>query len=54
VAKPKTLKAWNPKADPTSGSNYEGTARQLNVEGIKTRSGGKWFAATVRKIILAQ
>jgi len=36
-----------------SGSNYETTARQLNAEGIKTRSGGKWFAATVRKIILA-
>jgi hypothetical protein len=35
-----------------SGSNYEGTARQLNAEDIKTRSGGKWFAATVRRIVL--
>jgi len=37
-----------------SGSNYEATARQLNAENVKTRSGGKWFAATVRKIALAQ
>lgn len=35
-----------------AGSNYEATARQLNAEGIRTRSGGAWFAATVRKIIL--
>jgi DNA invertase Pin-like site-specific DNA recombinase len=36
------------------GSNYEAIARQLNEEKIATRSGGKWFAATIRKILLAQ
>lgn len=36
-----------------SGANYEAIARQLNAEGIKTRSNGDWFPATVRKIVLA-
>lgn len=37
----------------SSGANYEAIARQLNAEGIKTRSNGDWFPATVRKIVLA-
>ena len=37
-----------------SGRNYEQIAKQLNVDGLATRSGGVWFAATVRKIVLAQ
>ena len=36
------------------GGNYEGIANTLNGEGFKTRSGGKWFPATVRRIVLAQ
>lgn len=35
-----------------SGLNYEAIARRLNDEGIKTRSQGKWFAATVRRILI--
>ena len=31
---------------------YDGIARTLNAEGLKTRSGGKWFPATVRRIVL--
>jgi len=37
-----------------SGDNYEAIAKQLNVQGSKTRSGGKWFPATVRRILVAQ
>lgn len=36
-----------------SNSNYERTSAALNNEGIKTRSGGKWFPATVRRILLS-
>jgi DNA invertase Pin-like site-specific DNA recombinase len=36
-----------------SDSNYEHTAKTLNAEGIKTRSGGKWYPATVRRILLS-
>ena len=34
------------------GRNYEGIAKTLNAEGIKTRSGGLWFPATTRRILL--
>jgi len=34
-------------------ANYEHVAQSLNAEGIKTRSGGKWFPATVRRILLS-
>jgi DNA invertase Pin-like site-specific DNA recombinase len=34
------------------GGNWETIAATLNNEGIKTRSGGKWFPATVRKILI--
>ncbi len=36
-----------------SGGNYESIANRLNVDGIKTRSLGKWYPATVRRIVLA-
>jgi DNA invertase Pin-like site-specific DNA recombinase len=36
-----------------AGGNYEGIAKQLNAEAIKTRSGGSWYPATVRRIVLA-
>ena len=36
---------------PTS-RNYEQTARALNADSIKTRSGGKWYPATIRRILL--
>jgi DNA invertase Pin-like site-specific DNA recombinase len=32
--------------------NWETIAAALNSEGVKTRSGGKWFPATVRKILI--
>jgi DNA invertase Pin-like site-specific DNA recombinase len=35
-----------------SGGNWESIAKRLNAEGVKTRSGGKWFPATVRKILI--
>jgi site-specific DNA recombinase len=34
------------------GCNYEGIAKTLNAEGVKTRSGGLWFPATTRRILL--
>jgi site-specific DNA recombinase len=36
-----------------SGSNYESIAKTLNTKHLKTRSGGKWYPATVRRILLA-
>lgn len=36
----------------SEGLNYEQTARALNVEGIKTRSGGLWYPATIRRIVM--
>jgi DNA invertase Pin-like site-specific DNA recombinase len=36
-----------------AGANYEAIARQLTVEGIQTRTGGKWFPATIRRILLS-
>ena len=35
------------------GLNYEQLARALNAEGSKTRSGGQWYPATVRRILLS-
>jgi DNA invertase Pin-like site-specific DNA recombinase len=35
-----------------NGGNWESIASKLNLEGIKTRSGGKWFPATVRRILI--
>jgi DNA invertase Pin-like site-specific DNA recombinase len=35
-----------------SGANYEAIAKQLNAEGVKTRSKGEWFPASVRKILV--
>lgn len=35
-----------------SGGNYESIAKTLNAEGSKTRSGGKWYPATIRRIVL--
>jgi site-specific DNA recombinase len=46
VARMKALKA--------EGRNWEHISNQLNADGFKTRSGGKWFPATVRRIVLAQ
>ena len=37
-----------------AGGNWESISNQLNLEGFKTRSGGSWFPATVRRIVLAQ
>ena len=34
------------------GLNYEQSAKALNAEGIKTRSGGTWYPATIRRILL--
>lgn len=36
----------------SAGVNYEQSAKELNAQGITTRSGGKWYPATVRRIIL--
>jgi site-specific DNA recombinase len=36
-----------------SGGNYENIAKALNGEGLKTRSGGQWYPATVRRILLS-
>src|SRR5205807_2088449 len=36
------------------GLNYEQSAKALNLKGLKTRSGGLWFPATVRRILLQQ
>jgi hypothetical protein len=38
----------------SSTREYEQIAKQLNADGLATRSGGTWFAATVRKIVIAQ
>jgi len=38
----------------TEGKNWESISNSLNDEGFKTRSGGNWFPATVRRIVLAQ
>jgi DNA invertase Pin-like site-specific DNA recombinase len=35
-----------------SGGNWESIAKRLNSEAVKTRSGGKWYPATVRKILI--
>lgn len=35
-----------------SGSNYEAIAKRLNADKVKSRSGGKWFPANVRRVIL--
>jgi DNA invertase Pin-like site-specific DNA recombinase len=35
------------------GGNYESIAKTLNAEGSKTRSGGKWYPATIRRILLS-
>lgn len=34
------------------GLNYEQLAKALNADGSKTRSGGQWYPATVRRILL--
>jgi DNA invertase Pin-like site-specific DNA recombinase len=36
----------------TQGSNYEKAAQTLNAEGIRTRIGGLWYPATIRRILL--
>lgn len=46
VSRMKSLKA--------EGQNWESISNSLNSEGFKTRSGGSWFPATVRRIVLAQ
>jgi DNA invertase Pin-like site-specific DNA recombinase len=46
VARMKALKA--------EGRNWEQISNQLNADGFKTRSGGSWFPATVRRIVLAR
>lgn len=46
VARMKALKA--------EGRNWEHISNALNADGFKTRSGGSWFPATVRRIVLAQ
>jgi hypothetical protein len=35
-----------------NGGNWENIAATLNNDGIKTRSSGKWYPATVRKIVI--
>lgn len=35
-----------------AGGNWESIAATLNAEGIKTRSHGKWYPATARKILI--
>lgn len=37
-----------------AGGNWEAIAGTLNGEGIVTRSNGKWFPATVRRIVLGK
>ncbi|SRR6266852_1214650 len=37
-----------------SGSNWERIAATLNSEGVKTRSSGKWYPATIRRIVLGK
>ena len=37
-----------------AGSNYEQISSALNSENVKTRSGGEWYPATVRRILLKQ
>jgi len=37
-----------------AGGNWESIAATLNGEGIATRSNGKWFPATVRRIVLGK
>jgi len=37
-----------------SGLNWEGIANKLNSEGLQTRTGGKWYPATVRRIVLKE
>jgi DNA invertase Pin-like site-specific DNA recombinase len=36
------------------GGNWEAISRQLNAEGLKTRTGNEWFPASVRRTVLAQ
>jgi site-specific DNA recombinase len=40
------------KAMHTDGKNYEAIAHALNTKGVKTRSNGLWYPATVRRILL--
>jgi DNA invertase Pin-like site-specific DNA recombinase len=40
------------KALQKQGKNYEGIAKALNAASIKTRSGGLWYPATVRRILM--
>lgn len=42
------------KALHASGSNWEKISATLNTKGVKTRSGGKWYPATVRRIVLGK
>jgi len=37
-----------------SGSNWERIAATLNSESVTTRSSGKWYPATVRRIVLGK
>ena len=37
-----------------NGSNWEKIAATLNSKGAKTRGGGKWYPATVRRIVLGK
>jgi DNA invertase Pin-like site-specific DNA recombinase len=37
-----------------ASTNWETIAATLNNESVKTRSGGKWFPATVRRIVLGK
>ena len=37
-----------------SGGNYETIAKRLNADGVTSRSGGKWFPANVRRVVIAQ
>lgn len=36
------------------GKNYEAIAHTLNTKGLKTRSEGLWYPATIRRILLKQ
>jgi site-specific DNA recombinase len=45
VARMKALKA--------AGGNWESISKTMNAEGFTTRSGGSWFPATVRRIVLS-
>jgi DNA invertase Pin-like site-specific DNA recombinase len=40
------------KALQAEGKNWESIANTLNAEGSKTRSGGVWYPATLRRILL--